>query len=100
MPDHDLLEDLVSAGLDSQDRPGLNCVLVKQQQQVNFGKRLDLDGWVMNERILRVIVSYCFTVMTLSVAVFGQTISGHNYRRLQYWEHCQEVISPLETKPT
>ena len=46
-----------------------------------------------------IIVLFDCTVMTLSVAVFGQTISGHNYRRLQYWEHCQEVISPLETKP-
>ena len=53
------------------------------------------------EIILSLILSVLFvcTVMTLSVAGFGQTISSYNYRRLQYWEHCQEVISPLETKP-
>lgn len=44
-----------------------------------------------------IILLFDCTVMTLSVAVFGQTISCYNYRRLQYWEHCQEVISPLET---
>ena len=58
---------------------------------------------MMNESILRLIVLYCLPVMTLSVAVFGETISAYNYRRLQYWEHwehCQEVIiSPLETRP-
>lgn len=69
--------------------------------QVKLRYRLDLHQSVMNESILRLILSYCLTVMTLTVVVFGQTISTYNYRRLQYWEHCQEVIiSPLETRPT
>ena len=45
-----------------------------------------------------IIVLFDCTVMTLSVAVFGQTISCYNYRRLHQWELCQEVITEFRNK--